>query len=85
MKCTFDSVGNVVITKTIDEWLKETLGICYDKMEGCDDPEWSLFSTIADAIVEYRKGKGCFSICHPYDHEGCPLWSSREGEEVHDG
>ena len=58
--------------QTFDEWLKDVKETCYANMECCDEPEWSLFSTINDAIELYRSGKsgyGCKAIDHTAEEE----------------
>lgn len=52
---------------TFDEWLKDVKETCFASMEGCDEPEWSLFSTINDAIDFYRSGKSGFE-CKEIDY-----------------
>lgn len=31
--------------------------VCFECMEGCDEPEWTLYATIHDAIARYRRGE----------------------------
>lgn len=31
--------------------------VCFECMEGCDEPEWTLYSTIYDAIARYKRGE----------------------------
>lgn len=31
--------------------------VCFECMEGCDEPEWTLYTTIYDAIVRYKQGE----------------------------
>lgn len=31
--------------------------VCFECMEGCDEPEWTLYTTIHDAIARYRRGE----------------------------
>lgn len=30
--------------------------VCFECMEGCDEPEWTLYTTIYDAIARYKRG-----------------------------
>lgn len=58
--------------QTFDEWLKDVKEACYANMECCDEPEWSMFSTINDAIELYRSGEsgyGCKAIDHAAEEE----------------
>ena len=52
---------------TFDEWLKDVKETCFANMEGCDEPEWSLFSTINDAIGLYLSGKSGYE-CRMIDY-----------------
>ena len=31
--------------------------VCFKCMEGCDEPEWTLYTTIHDAIARYKRGE----------------------------
>ena len=31
--------------------------VCFECMEGCDEPEWTLYTTIHDAIARYKRGE----------------------------
>lgn len=31
--------------------------VCFECMEGCDEPEWTLYTTIYDAIARYKRGE----------------------------
>lgn len=31
--------------------------VCLECMEGCDEPEWTLYTTIHDAIARYKRGE----------------------------
>lgn len=31
--------------------------VCFECMDGCDEPEWSLYTTIYDAIARYKRGE----------------------------
>ena len=31
--------------------------VCFECMEGCDEPEWTLYMTIYDAIARYKRGE----------------------------
>lgn len=31
--------------------------VCFERMEGCDEPEWTLYAIIHDAIARYRRGE----------------------------
>lgn len=53
---------------TFDEWLKDVKETCFANMEGCDEPEWSLFSTINDAIGLYLSGKSGYE-CRMIDYD----------------
>lgn len=46
---------------------------CFDCLEGCDEPEWSLYNTVMSAICAYKKGEGGYNICSPFWHKGCPV------------
>lgn len=46
--------------------LDEIQKICCDGMECCDEPEWSLYSTIFDAIAKYKRGESYYGV---YEHD----------------
>lgn len=31
--------------------------VCFECMEGCDEPEWTLYTTLYDAIARYKRGE----------------------------
>lgn len=31
--------------------------VCFECMEGCDEPEWTLYTTIYSAIARYKRGE----------------------------
>lgn len=31
--------------------------VCFEGMEGCDEPEWTLYTTVYDAICRYKREK----------------------------
>ena len=31
--------------------------VCFECMEGCDEPEWTLYTSIYDAITRYKRGE----------------------------
>lgn len=31
--------------------------VCFECMEGCDEPEWTLYTTVYDAIARYKRGE----------------------------
>lgn len=31
--------------------------VCFERMEGCDEPEWTLYATIYVAIARYKRGE----------------------------
>ena len=37
--------------------------VCFERMEGCDEPEWTLYTSIYDAIARYKRGEsGCTTL-----------------------
>lgn len=61
---------------TFDEWLDDIQNVCFNNIEGCDEPEYSLFTNLDSVISLYRKGKSGYAICNPYEYadDGCPLF-----------
>ena len=31
--------------------------VCFECMEGCDEPEWTLYTTVYEAIARYKRGE----------------------------
>lgn len=73
-----DGTPTMFAEDTLKEWLKGIYKDCFYGMEGCDEPEWSLYTCIADAIALYMKGKSGHAICNCYEHEGCPVMKDME-------
>lgn len=76
----FFDAENAMYWKPFDlkTWLKRIYDVCIDRMEGCSEPEWSLYSGIADVIANYLNGKSGYTVCNPFNHNDCPVLKKME-------
>ena len=42
---------------------------CFERMEGCDEPEWTLYTSIYDAIARYKRGESGLPEAAPCDRD----------------
>lgn len=63
--CIEEYVDGVDIAHRLADLIEPTDGfdldtvqrVCFECMEGCDEPEWTLYTTIHDAIARYKRGE----------------------------